>query len=101
MRAMDMRGKCGRSKDTTTPTWMLILTGRLVITDSGPSQVKYGSSLMLSLTTRQTMRCQVRLLSQNLIPSHRIRSQSKQKRRSEEHTSELQSRENLVCRLLL
>src|SRR5690606_40812258 len=32
---------------------------------------------------------------------HRIRSNAPQAIRSEEHTSELQSRENLVCRLLL
>src|SRR2546430_4756718 len=33
--------------------------------------------------------------------SHRQRSQQPQEKRSEEHTSELQSQSNLVCRLLL
>src|SRR5690606_25512368 len=34
-------------------------------------------------------------------PAHRHRRRSPAAARSEEHTSELQSRENLVCRLLL
>src|SRR5690606_41865225 len=34
-------------------------------------------------------------------PAARTRDQVAAKKRSEEHTSELQSRENLVCRLLL
>src|SRR5690606_41428313 len=34
-------------------------------------------------------------------PSPRIRGEGSSRERSEEHTSELQSRENLVCRLLL
>src|SRR5690606_40042189 len=35
------------------------------------------------------------------LPKPFIKSQCKMQSRSEEHTSELQSRENLVCRLLL
>src|SRR5690606_41330116 len=34
-------------------------------------------------------------------PTARVRRQAERSIRSEEHTSELQSRENLVCRLLL
>src|SRR5690606_41950311 len=34
-------------------------------------------------------------------PEQKVLSGGQRKRRSEEHTSELQSRENLVCRLLL
>src|SRR5690606_40772962 len=41
--------------------------------------------------------CQVRSSS----PSSRVRYRATARTRSEEHTSELQSRENLVCRLLL
>src|SRR5690606_39720889 len=37
----------------------------------------------------------------NDIDLHFIRTQRRRRDRSEEHTSELQSRENLVCRLLL
>src|SRR5690606_11620762 len=36
-----------------------------------------------------------------LLPVQRIARTSRRRKRSEEHTSELQSRENLVCRLLL
>src|SRR5690606_41318422 len=35
------------------------------------------------------------------MPASRRRRRPRRERRSEEHTSELQSRENLVCRLLL
>src|SRR5947209_13923074 len=35
------------------------------------------------------------------VPSHSITTQTTQTTRSEEHTSELQSRQYLVCRLLL
>src|SRR5258707_9308388 len=34
-------------------------------------------------------------------PDHRLRRQRRLRQRSEEHTSELQSRQYLVCRLLL
>src|SRR2546430_9918660 len=34
-------------------------------------------------------------------PSHQVNDSSKKSKRSEEHTSELQSQSNLVCRLLL
>src|SRR2546428_5925449 len=36
-----------------------------------------------------------------VAPRHRLHSNSSTARRSEEHTSELQSRSDLVCRLLL
>src|SRR5690606_40586446 len=38
---------------------------------------------------------------QTRLPFHLLSQPSRERVRSEEHTSELQSRENLVCRLLL
>src|SRR5207302_3925784 len=48
-------------------------------------------------TPRQKTRCG----SRSLLPGACSRGGPRHPRRSEEHTSELQSRENLVCRLLL
>src|SRR5690606_39832156 len=42
-----------------------------------------------------------RALMSQCLPDWRVREQQLSQLRSEEHTSELQSRENLVCRLLL
>src|SRR5690606_40839234 len=53
-------------------------------------ETEMGKWLPLPLTSLGLALCWL-LLNQTLAPAHR----------SEEHTSELQSRENLVCRLLL
>src|SRR5690606_40421326 len=53
------------------------------------------SCLMVAVTSKKII---IAAISENVPPSG---LRSGRKRRSEEHTSELQSRENLVCRLLL
>src|SRR5690606_41648382 len=45
--------------------------------------------------------CHSRSPAHRLVRRRHRRSADRQRTRSEEHTSELQSRENLVCRLLL
>src|SRR2546430_12479385 len=67
-----------------------------------------GSALDVTPTRRQRQRCEenqqhlVDVIS--AVENHRRRKgreHGRPKRRSEEHTSELQSQSNLVCRLLL
>src|SRR5690606_41439364 len=58
----------------------------------------------LSLTTGRATARRARQPARRSVrpwPQSRARSSWPSTRRSEEHTSELQSRENLVCRLLL
>src|SRR2546430_10209074 len=43
----------------------------------------------------------VRKIARTLFPGHRSGKKEQALKRSEEHTSELQSQSNLVCRLLL
>src|SRR5579883_3570661 len=60
-------------------------------------------STLFPYTTLFRSRCARAAKSQNPLfhPSKPLDSRGPLKDRSEEHTSELQSRENLVCRLLL
>src|SRR5207302_4538143 len=60
-----------------------------------PSPMKLIDSTMMKMQ-KPGNRTQWGAMSRKFAPSNRMRPQ-----RSEEHTSELQSRENLVCRLLL
>src|SRR2546428_1027311 len=53
---------------------------------------------------RASSRANIHVYMRHRVPAHHDRdfgSQRKHPRRSEEHTSELQSRSDLVCRLLL
>src|SRR5690606_41654983 len=50
---------------------------------------------------RSSQRAKIAASSWNALNSSALPDGSRKKNRSEEHTSELQSRENLVCRLLL
>src|SRR3712207_743697 len=54
-----------------------------------------------ALCERLGVRCEVRRLSLEDGPNVQERAREARYRRSEEHTSELQSRQYLVCRLLL
>src|SRR5207302_8521777 len=65
-------------------------------------------SLLIHLPPRSTLFPYTTLFRSRAVPRQRLDPRSLQhhpgrqgRRRSEEHTSELQSRENLVCRLLL
>src|SRR2546430_8051782 len=59
----------------------------------GPRVLRFQSSRYASPPTRRT--------PQRQVPPVRLQRSANRKRRSEEHTSELQSQSNLVCRLLL
>src|SRR5436309_12549472 len=66
------------------------------------------TTLFRSLDSKLFQQCQIQIrhrcvfrISDVPAASHCRNSGGNQEHRSEEHTSELQSRENLVCRLLL
>src|SRR5690606_39321855 len=74
------------------PPWIHTITGRRWLSAAGDQTFKYKqSSLVLS----------ARFPKNSMMPLLACIADGPNRRRSEEHTSELQSRENLVCRLLL
>src|SRR2546430_9524171 len=78
--------------DTATPEiYTLSLHDALPISSSGPIAAR-GSCSTIGRTTRETRSCSGR----NSGATARTKES-----RSEEHTSELQSQSNIVCRLLL
>src|SRR5690606_40492477 len=63
-----------------------------------PQSYRAGLQVLCRLTTHPSLSRGYPSAQNTLISSHCVRERE---HRSEEHTSELQSRENLVCRLLL
>src|SRR5690606_41353939 len=71
----------------------------LAIADRGwPLRPERGSEIFEFPSDRSSDRCRATAISEKQLETFLPRSAQK---RSEEHTSELQSREKLVCRLLL
>src|SRR3712207_8577414 len=62
---------------------------------------RYNAQLAEARTEAAQIREQARTEGQQILEELRAQAQEESARRSEEHTSELQSRQYLVCRLLL
>src|SRR5690606_39495794 len=82
--ALPISSRCVGSGRPLTSTTLSSIRVKTLTTSRNSSQSKYARSLKGATT--------------NFV---RFTEPSRQAPRSEEHTSELQSRENLVCRLLL
>src|SRR5690606_39965930 len=87
-----------RSSDLRCPQ-DLSIGGRRQSYDNACRHFAQNNTEMESPERKRTIRKQSRLV--NVIFSRFFSCPNLIKKRSEEHTSELQSRENLVCRLLL
>src|SRR5690606_40505217 len=81
--------------------YTLSLHDALPISQTAPSGSSCAAAWMARAHSRRLSIPFVPLLALKPLPRPPLRRQQPRCPRSEEHTSELQSRENLVCRLLL
>src|SRR5690606_39830546 len=84
-----------RSSDLTPASWTSVSSGTVKL--PGP----FGSWKPFAIPRRTTRGFFSARTTSRTWASRLELPESKERTRSEEHTSELQSRENLVCRLLL
>src|SRR5690606_42022069 len=78
----------------------LFRSGRVALSRSAAARMS-SCTLVMMRSSVAVRPAEHALPAGSAAPSHEARRADQNVRRSEEHTSELQSRENLVCRLLL
>src|SRR2546427_8947067 len=94
--AAQRRGRCGRSTTTTTTTTSTCACGRASRSSLDPASFDHLKVVPQLLGFPQIVPAEELFHARGNLGDHGLRMV-----RSEEHTSELQSQSNLVCRLLL